>query len=117
MQDNSILNDIKKLLGLDKEYDVFDQDIIIHINSVFATLQQLGVGPEVAFFIEDDTATWSQFFEDVKDAGNLNDVKTYIYLRVRVIFDPPSTSYAIESFKKMAKELEWRMNVQAEGVT
>lgn len=109
---NSILNSTKKVLGLDPDYDVFDIDILMHINSVFSTLNQLGLGPEDGFEVEDDKAEWSSFLLDRK---TLNAVKSYMYLRVRLLFDPPATSYASEALDKQAKELEWRLNVQAEG--
>ena len=113
MADDSILNTTKKLLGIEPDYTAFDLDIITHINSVFTTLQQLGVGPEDSFFISDATPTWSDFIGDEK---NINSVKTYVGLRVRLLFDPPTTSFAIESFQNQLKELEWRLNVQVETV-
>lgn len=108
----SILNSVKKTLGLEEGYQPFDHEILTHINSVFFTLNQLGVGPEVGFSIEDDTATWNTF---LGDDPNLNAVKTYIYLRVRLLFDPPQTSFAIESMNKQIQELEWRLNVYREN--
>ena len=108
--DESILNNIKKLLGLASDYTAFDTDIIIHINSVFNTLHQLGVGPVTGFMIDSDTDTWTEFTSsDIL----LNSVKTYMYLRVRLLFDPPDSSYARDAFDKQAKEIEWRLNVQA----
>lgn len=106
--DESILNSIKKMLGPDSDYTVFDQDIIIHINSVFSTLNQLGVGPAEGFQITGPNETWSDFIEDNK---KLNSVKTYIYIKVRLIFDPPSSSFVATSLEETAKELEWRLNV------
>lgn len=111
-----ILDDIKKILQLPADYDVFDLDMKIGIDSAFSTLQQLGVGPEEAFTVEDGTETWSQFFQGVPEQKNLKAVKTYIQLRVRVLFDPPSNSFGLESLKEQIKELEWRLNVQAEGI-
>lgn len=108
---NSILTSIKKLLGVPEEYDVFDTDIIIHINSAFSTLNQLGVGPPDGFYIEDATEQWGMFLGDDKQ---INSVKTYIYLKVRLLFDPPTTSFAIDAMKKQAEELEWRLNVQTD---
>lgn len=110
---DSILDSTKKALGLDKGYDVFDTDILMHINSVFSTLNQLGIGPVEGFRIDGSEPTWTSFFGD---DPNLDSVKTYMYLKVRLLFDPPSTSFAIESFKKQAEELEWRLNVYQEGV-
>ena len=110
--DDSILNSVKKILGIEESYTVFDVDIIIHINTVLNILNQLGIGPDEGFMITGETETWGDFI------GNdilLNDVKTYIYLRVRLIFDPPTTSFAIEALTKQYQELEWRMNVKREG--
>lgn len=107
----SILISIKKLLGITEEYDQFDPDIIMHINSVFMILTQLGVGPAEGFFIEDDTAVWTDFIQDVK---KLESVKTYIYLKVKLAFDPPLSSAVIESMNRLINELEWRLNVAAE---
>lgn len=108
----SILNSIKKNLGLDENYNAFDLDILMHINSVFSILEQLGVGPEGGFSIQDDTAVWDDFIDS---DDRLNIVKTYMSLKVRLIFDPPSTSFAIESFQKQIDQYEWRLNVTAEG--
>lgn len=108
----SILTSIKKLLGITEEYDQFDPDIIMHINSVFMILTQLGVGPAEGFSIEDDTAVWTDFIQDVK---KLESVKTYIYLKVKLAFDPPLSSAVIESMNRLINELEWRLNVAAES--
>lgn len=109
---DSILNSTKKILGLAEDYDVFDLDIIMHINAVFGTLNQLGIGPEEGFAIEDDTATWDAFLGTDK---RLNAVKQYVYLRVRLIFDPPETAYLLAAFEKQIQEQEWRLNVVREG--
>ena len=111
---DSILKSIKKLLGISEEETYFDTDIIMHINSVFSILHQLGVGPEKSFSIHGDTETWDDFIED---DTNFNDVRTYIYLKVRLIFDPPSSSAVIESINRAISELEWRLNVAAETAT
>ena len=108
----SILISIKKLLGITEEYDQFDPDIIMHINSVFMILTQLGVGPAEGFSIEDDTTVWTDFIQDVK---KLESVKTYIYLKVKLAFDPPLSSAVIESMNRLINELEWRLNVAAES--
>lgn len=108
---SSILNDVKKVLGLDAGYTAFDVDVMMHINSVFSTLNQLGLGQDEGFMIEDATADWSEFLgADIR----LNAVKTYVYLRVRLLFDPPTSSYALAAMNEQAKELEWRLNVQVE---
>ena len=108
----SILTSIKKLLGITEEYDQFDPDIIMHINSVFMILTQLGVGPAEGFSIEDDTAVWTDFIQNAK---KLESVKTYIYLKVKLAFDPPLSSAVIESMNRLINELEWRLNVAAES--
>ena len=112
MATDSILDSIKKVLGLDPEYTEFDIDIIMHINSIFSTLHQLGVGPEEEFSISDNTSIWDDFIGTTKD---INSVKSYVYLKARLMFDPPATSFAIAAFEKQATELEWRLNVVTEG--
>ena len=104
----SILTSIKKLLGISEEYEHFDKDLIMHINSVFLVLNQLGVGPSQPFFIYDKEDTWNDFFD-----GNINLelVKSYVYLKVKLLFDPPLSSAVIESTNRMISEFEWRLNV------
>lgn len=108
---DSILGTIKKVLGHPEPDDAFDVDIILHINSVFSTLNQLGVGPDDGFMIEDDTATWDAFLGTDK---RKNHVKSYMYLRLRMLFDPPQTSYMQTAMEKQIAELEWRINTQRE---
>ena len=108
---DSILTSIKKLLGIDAEYDHFDADIIMHINSVFMILTQLGVGPEEGFTIMDEDAVWSDFIQDKKD---IESVKSYMYLKVRLLFDPPLSSAVMESMKRMTDEFEWRLYIAAD---
>jgi len=108
---DSILNSTKKVLGVDASYAAFDTDILIHINSAFATLNQLGVGPAEGFVVEDELATWLDF---LGPDPRLNSVKTYVYLRVRMVFDPPGTSYLLNALEKQLQELEWRLNVVRE---
>lgn len=106
--DDSILNSVKKILGIAPDYDAFDTDVIVHINSVFSTLNQLGLGPDEGFMIEDDSAVWEDFLlGDLR----LNTVKTYTYLRVRVLFDPPTTGFTLTALQEQIKELEWRLNI------
>lgn len=107
----SILTSIKKLLGIVEEYTQFDTDIIIYINNVFMTLQQLGIGPETGFSITDESEVWTDFIED---STLLNSVKTYIYLKVKLLFDQPLSSSTVESFNKMIDEIEWRMKLMNE---
>lgn len=109
---NSILTSTKKILGLAESYKEFDLDIIMHINSVFSTLHQLGIGPALGFEIEDDGDEWDDF---VSDDLPLNNVKSYVFLRVKLLFDPPSTSYHLTAMENQIRELEWRMNVYREG--
>ena len=106
----SILKSIKKLLGISEEETHFDTDIIMHINSVFSILGQMGVGPTKSFSIQDDTAIWSNFIENDDD---FNNVKTYVYLKVRMLFDPPVNSSVLSSMERMISEYEWRLHVAA----
>jgi hypothetical protein len=111
---DSILTSVKKVLGLAEDYEIFDLDVIMHINTALGTLAQLGIGPEDGFMIEDKAATWGDFLLDNGNRYLLQGVQTYICLRVRLIFDPPATSFAIDSFQKQIQELEWRLNVVRE---
>ena len=106
----SILTSIKKLLGIMSDYTNFDDDIIIHINTAFAMLNQLGVGPEGGFMIVDANSRW----EDYTTEKNLNMVKTYIYLKVRLLFDPPTSSALIESINRTLSEIEWRIFLEGD---
>lgn len=108
----SILNSIKKVVGLTPDDSSFDDDLILHINSVFSTLNQLGIGPDIGFYIEDDGPTWEDF---LGVDPRYNFVKTYVYLRTRLVFDPPGTSFVIESMNHTIQELEFRMSVLREG--
>jgi hypothetical protein len=110
--EKSILTSTKKILGIAEDYVVFDLDVITHINSAFSTLTQLGVGPAAGFMIEDATATWEEFIQPVD--LQYNSVKSYVFLRVRQLFDPPSTSYLISAVERQIQELEWRLNVHRE---
>lgn len=112
---DSILTSIKKLLGIAEEYTQFDQDIMMHINSVFLTLAELGVGPTEGFFIEDASTEWSEYISS--NTLLLNAVKSYMYLKVRLLFDPPLTSSVSELMKEQIKEFEWRMNVLVDPTT
>lgn len=108
----SILTSIKKLLGIEESYTHFDDDIIMHINSVFSVLTQLGVGPSDGFMIEDDSETWDKF---TSNKAKFNMVKTYMYKKVKLMFDPPTNAAAIDAINKEINELEWRLNVVAES--
>jgi hypothetical protein len=111
--EDSILTSVKKMLGPEEDYEHFDPDLIIHINSVLATLNQLGVGPDEGFSIEDKNAKWSDF---ITDERLLNLVPTYVYLKVRLLFDPPSVSAVLDSINREANRYEWRINVAAESI-
>lgn len=103
---DSILGSVRKLIGSDT---YFDQDLILHINSVFASLQQMGVGPEDGFAIEDETTVWSDYTGDTKI---MNMVRSYMVLRVRLLFDNSTmSSYLMEQLRKECSEYEWRLNV------
>lgn len=105
----SILDSVKKVIGMDPSYTAFDEDVIMHINSTFSKLYNLGVGPKTAAFeIEDKTSTWEDFFQG---KTNINMVKTYVCMSVRMIFDPPPTSFGIEAVQKEIEQMGWRLNV------
>lgn len=112
----SILTSIKKMLGIDEEYTHFDADIVMHINSVLMILTQLGVGPAEGFVIEDDTSTWVDFIPEA-NAAQLHAVKSYIYMKVKLIFDPPLSSAVIDSMNRQIAEFEWRLNVAVDPKT
>lgn len=111
---DSILTSIKGLVGVTPSDTNFDNEIIIHINSALMVLQQLGVGPSTGFYISSDEDLWNDLLVDRKD---LEAVKTYIYLKVKLVFDPPQNSFLVDSIKNMITELEFRLNAQAEGDT
>lgn len=108
----SILQSIKKLLGISEDQDYFNADIIMHINSVFSVLTQLGVGPKEGFIIEDDLNTWNEF---ISDDSTIQLVKSYVYMKVKLLFDPPASSSVINSMEKIITEYEWRINTIAES--
>ena len=105
--DESILTSIKKLLGITEDYQHFDQDLIMHINSVLMTLTQIGVGPVGGMLITDDSTTWEEFAGEVTDLGG---IQSYVYLKVKLLFDPPQTSSVAEAINRQINELEWRLN-------
>lgn len=109
---DSILTSTKKILGLADDYTVYDLDVITLINAAFSTLNQLGIGPEEGFAIEDKAATWDTF---LGADPRLNSVKQYVALKVRLMFDPPETSYVLAAMEKQIQEYEWRLNVVREG--
>ena len=107
----SILTSIKKLLGIAEDYEHFDQDIIMHINTVLTILTQLGVGPETGFSIADKSTKWNEF---ISNKLYYEPVKTYVYLKVKLLFDPPQSSIVLEATNRMISELEFRLNAAAE---
>ena len=110
----SILTSIKKLLGIAENNKDFDTDIVIYINTVFSDLTSIGVGPSEGFSIEDEYSIWNDFISEA-DAKKLNNVKTYMYLRVKLVFDPPTNSALIAAIERSIEEFEWRLNVAAES--
>ena len=108
---DNILDSIKKLLGINPEYHAFDQDIIMHINTVFVILNQLNIGPSEGFFIEDGSEEWADYIT----ASNENAVRTYVYLKVRLMFDPPTSSVLMDSINNTLAELEWRLCLEGEN--
>lgn len=109
--EQSILKSTKKILGVGPDDDTFDLDIITHINNAFSHLNDLGVGPPLGFVIEDETAVWEEFLDD---RVMLSKAKTFVYLRTRQLFDPPTTSYLINALESQLREIEWRINVNRE---
>lgn len=111
--ETSILRSVKRNLGLELEYNAFDAEVSMHVNSALSTLSQLGFGPIGGFAIEDSTATWAQFF--VGSVAELSQIKTYVYLNVRNLFDPPTTSYVMAAFASQIQELTSRLSMLREG--
>jgi hypothetical protein len=112
--EDSILTTIKGMLGLEVSDTSFDKEIAIYINGAIARLKQLAVGPDAGFSIKSVAETWANY---LGNAENIGDIQTYIYLKVRLIFDPPTSSYVVDAIKEQIKELEWCLNADAEGVT
>ena len=109
----SILTSIKKLVGIAEDYTVFDTDFIIYINSAFATLNQLGIGPVEGFSIVDASSKWSDYGVATP---MLDHVKSYVYLKVKTIFDPPTSPTVLDAYNRMIQETEWRLKVASEIV-
>ena len=104
--EESILKTIKQLIGCPDDFEQFDLDLIVHINSAFATLTQLGVGPKEGYRITGSDNEWSEF-ED--DAQKLSLIKDYVYIKTRLLFDPPTSGSLMDSLKEQLKEMEWRL--------
>lgn len=111
--EESILTSIKKLLGISEDDESFDQDILMHINSVLFVLCQLGVGPDTAYSIDDSSVSWVDYLGE--DLAKYESIKTYIYLRVRLLFDPPTNGSVLAAIERQVAEYEWRLNIQAES--
>lgn len=111
--EESILISVKQILGIPSDYEVFDLDVITHINTAFSTLRQLGIGPVEGFSIEDDTAEWADFYEQEL---RYNSIRTYIFLVVKRLFDPPSTGFLNDAMSKQIQELEWRLRTLSEEI-
>lgn len=109
---DSILDSVKKTLGINSDYNHFDAELIMHINSVLLSLTQIGVGATTGYVINDKTETWDDFIGS--DRPDLAAVKTYVSLKVKMIFDPPSSSFVFEAMKGQVAEMEWRLGIQAE---
>lgn len=109
---DSILTSVKKIIGISEKDESFDTDLIMHINSVLMILNQLGVGPEDGFSITDKSAVWTDVIGDNK---LIEATKTFVGLKVRLIFDPPTSSAVLDSINKTISELEWRINVMVEN--
>lgn len=108
---DSILESVKKMLGIHEEYTHFDSDLIMHINSVFMILTQLGVGPKEGFAISDSVDTWNEF---IPEDQNIQAVKTYMHHKVKLLFDPPLSATVMECMNRVVSELEWRLNIEVE---
>lgn len=105
---DSILNTIKKMLGISEDYDAFDTDIIVGINSAIMALTQIGVGPADGFVVKDSAQTWMDF---LGDRQGIESVKQYIYCKTKIAFDPPTSSFVIEAMKEIIRETEFRISV------
>jgi hypothetical protein len=110
----SILASVKQQLGITPDNEDFDNQIIMHINSVFMILTQLGVGPSEGFIIEDDSSTWDEF---IANPMELQGVKSYIFMKVKLLFDPPDRSGVLSAYNDLIKEFEWRLNADADYKT
>lgn len=111
---DSILTSVKKMLGIDASYEHFDADIIMHINTVISILTQLGVGPDSGYTITGTEDTWVDW---VGESTSLSSVKSFVYLKVRLLFDPPTSSSLIDSYNRLISELEWRLKIGSEETT
>lgn len=113
MNDESILTDIKLLCGVPEDITDFDQVILLHCNTIFSALTQIGLGPKTGFYISDKYSVWSDIIED---EINLHNIKSYMYLKVKLLFDPPANATLISSMNQQADELEWRIRMELENL-
>lgn len=113
MEENSILVSIKKMLGIDRDCEAFDQELIIFINSVFSTLYQIGFDSSKDYRIQSKDEEWTDILDDDMDLIDL--IKPYIYMKVRMLFDPPTSSFVLESLKNQISEYEWRIQIQTKS--
>ena len=102
----SILTSVKKICGMPESFNAYDDDVILHVNTVFMALRQMGIGPATPFSIEDDGAEWTDFTENIEQ---LEAVKTYVSFKVKLIFDPPQSSTVMQAIKDTIAECEWRL--------
>jgi hypothetical protein len=120
--ESSILISTKKVLGIPEADTSFDLDVIMHINTAFGVLMQLGIGPDEGFAIEDELAVWNDFIDVLDPTGSINNlalqniVRTYVFLKVKMLFDPPNTSYLITAMTEQIEEYEWRLMTLKETV-
>src|SRR5690606_16320069 len=110
---DSILDSVKHQLSVGADYDVFDPTIIMHINTALFVLNQIGIGPSEGFAVSDDTQTWDQFTSDPQ----LEAIKSFVYIRVRLLFDPPQTAHLIAALERQGEEYLWRLSEFREGAT
>lgn len=107
---NSILQDTKEMLGIPAHVKDFDPPLILHCNTVLATLTQLGVGPTEGFYILDDTDIWEELIQE----RNLHNIKAYVYLKVKLLFDPPANATLVNSMESQLREIEWRISMETD---
>ncbi len=110
--EQSILKSTRKVLQIGPDDESFDLDILMHVNSAFSTLTDLGVGPEEGFVIEDDSVEWTDYLSD--NLPTLSKIKTFVFLQTRILFDPPTTSFLLDAFKEQIAEAVWRINTRRE---
>lgn len=113
----SILTSIKKLLGIAEEYTAFDADILMHINSVIMILRQMGIGPEEGFAVTSKADTWTDYLGDAENILRFASIRSYIFLKVRQLFDPPTSGTVAEASKALIAELEYRLYAEAHWPT